>query len=110
VITHAHQDHVLFETLLQIRHRSRTSSVPRSGADSCKIHRSSLLLEHCGFRNVIEATEMEESNIGNVRITALPFFGEHADLDIRSKMAWLVNIGPHSMIFAADSAISSRAV
>jgi L-ascorbate metabolism protein UlaG (beta-lactamase superfamily) len=103
LITHAHQDHVLFETLLQIRHKIKNIVVPRSGGGQLQDPSIKLLLEHCGFRNVIEATEMEEVNIGNVRITALPFFGEHADLDIRSKMAWLVNIGPHSMIFAADS-------
>jgi hypothetical protein len=33
----------------------------------------------------------------------LPFFGEHADLDIQSKLAWLIRIGPYSLLFAADS-------
>ncbi len=44
-----------------------------------------------------------------VRITALLFFAEHADLDIRSKMAWLVKIDSHAMTFADDSCtIESR--
>lgn len=51
----------------------------------------------------IPRCKMEDIRAGGVRITALPFFGEHADLDIRSKTAWLVKIGPHAMIFAADS-------
>jgi L-ascorbate metabolism protein UlaG (beta-lactamase superfamily) len=46
---------------------------------------------------------MEEIRDGKVHITGLPFFGEHADLDIMTKMAWLVRIGLHSLLFAADS-------
>ncbi|HYM75982.1 MAG TPA: MBL fold metallo-hydrolase [Candidatus Dormibacteraeota bacterium] len=103
LITHNHQDHVLFETLLQIRHKVKNIVVPRSGGGQLQDPSIKLLLEQCGFRNVIEATEMENVRTGNVQITALPFFGEHADLDIRSKMAWLVKIGPHAMMFAADS-------
>jgi len=30
LITHSHQDHILFETLLQLRHRIRTVVVPRN--------------------------------------------------------------------------------
>jgi L-ascorbate metabolism protein UlaG (beta-lactamase superfamily) len=103
LITHNHQDHVLFETLLQIRHKVKNIVVPRSGGGQLQDPSLKLLLEHCGFRNVIEATEMEDFKTDKVQITALPFFGEHADLDIRSKMAWLVKIGPHAMMFAADS-------
>jgi L-ascorbate metabolism protein UlaG (beta-lactamase superfamily) len=103
LITHNHQDHVLFETLLQIRHKVKNIVVPRSGGGQLQDPSLKLLLEHCGFTNVIEATEMEDRKTGKVQITALPFFGEHADLDIRSKMAWLVKIGPHAMMFAADS-------
>lgn len=103
LITHDHQDHVLFETLLQIRHKVKNIVVPRSGGGQLADPSIKLLLEQCGFRNVIEIAEMENVTKGNVQITALPFFGEHADLDIRSKMAWLVKIGPHAMMFAADS-------
>jgi L-ascorbate metabolism protein UlaG (beta-lactamase superfamily) len=52
---------------------------------------------------VIEISEMQEIRNGAFTITGLPFFGEHADLDILSKMAWLVKIGPHTLLFAADS-------
>jgi L-ascorbate metabolism protein UlaG (beta-lactamase superfamily) len=103
LITHNHQDHVLIETLLQIRHKVKNIVVPRSGGGQLQDPSMKLLLEHIGFKNVIEATEMEEFKTRDVRIMALPFLGEHADLDIRSKTAWLVKIGPHAMIFAADS-------
>jgi L-ascorbate metabolism protein UlaG (beta-lactamase superfamily) len=103
LITHDHQDHILFETLLQIRHKVKNVVVPRNNRGHLQDPSLKLLLENCGFKNVIELNEMEEIRAGNVRITGLPFFGEHGDLDIHTKMAWLVNIGQHSMLFAADS-------
>jgi len=103
LITHDHQDHILFETLLQIRHKVKNIVVPRNNRGHLQDPSLKLLLENCGFKNVIELNELEEIRAGNVRITGLPFLGEHADLDIHTKMAWLVRIGPHSMLFAADS-------
>ena len=103
LITHNHQDHVLFETLLQIRHKVRNIVVPRNGGGHLQDPSLKLLLRSCGFKNVIEMSEMEEAQCGKVKITALPFLGEHADLDIKTKMAWLVRIEPHSLLFAADS-------
>jgi hypothetical protein len=47
--------------------------------------------------------EMETLEMGNVSITGLPFLGEHADLDIQTKMAYLCRLGEHSLLFAADS-------
>ncbi len=103
LITHNHQDHVLFETLLQIRHKVKNIVVPRNGGGHLQDPSLKLLLKNSGFKNVIEITEMEELRDGQVSITGLPFFGEHADLDIQSKMAWLVRVGPHALLFAADS-------
>jgi L-ascorbate metabolism protein UlaG (beta-lactamase superfamily) len=103
LITHDHQDHVLFETLLQIRHRVRNIVVPRNSGGHLQDPSLRLLLTNCGFKNVIEVTEMEELRDSRVSITGLPFFGEHADLEIQSKMAWLVRVGPHALLFAADS-------
>lgn len=103
LITHDHQDHILFETLLQIRHKVKNIVVPRNNRGHLQDPSLKLLFENCGFNNVIELNELEEIRAGNVRITGLPFLGEHADLDIHTKMAWLVSIGPHSMLFAADS-------
>ena len=36
-------------------------------------------------------------------LTALPFVGEHGDLDVRSKAAWLVKSANDTLLFAADS-------
>jgi L-ascorbate metabolism protein UlaG (beta-lactamase superfamily) len=103
LITHNHQDHIMFETILQLRHRIRCVVVPRSSGGSLQDPSLKLLLKRIGFRNVIELDEMETLDAERAAITGIPFLGEHADLDIRSKLAYLVRIGKHSMIFAADS-------
>ena len=56
LITHNHQDHVLFETLLQIRHKVKNIIVPRSGG-RLQDPSLKLLLQNCGFRNVIEMSK-----------------------------------------------------
>jgi L-ascorbate metabolism protein UlaG (beta-lactamase superfamily) len=103
LITHGHPDHVLFETLLQLRHKIKNILVPRNGDGHLQDPSLKLLLESCGFKNVIEINEMEEVRAGKISITGLPFMGEHADLSIKTKLAWLVKMGPHSLLFAADS-------
>jgi L-ascorbate metabolism protein UlaG (beta-lactamase superfamily) len=103
LITHNHQDHILFETLLQLRHKIGQIIVPRNGNGSLQDPSLKLLLNNCGFDNVVELTEMEELRYRDVRITGLPFIGEHADLAISTKMGWLLRIGTRSLLFVADS-------
>jgi L-ascorbate metabolism protein UlaG (beta-lactamase superfamily) len=103
VITHNHQDHVLFETLLQIRHKVKNIIVPTSGGGFLQDPSLKLILENIGCRNVIELDHMESVEFENGSITALPFLGEHSDLNIRCKAAHLVRIGNRSLLFAADS-------
>lgn len=103
LITHNHQDHVLFETLLQLRHRIGTLIVPRSSGGDLQDQSLRRILQEIGFRNVIELPEMDELHDKNVSITGIPFFGEHSDLDIRTKLAYLVRVNDHSLLFAADS-------
>jgi hypothetical protein len=62
-----------------------------------------LIFQTCGFKSVIELNDMETLPIEGGEIIALPFFGEHSDLDIKSKMAYMVRLGKHSLVFAADS-------
>jgi L-ascorbate metabolism protein UlaG (beta-lactamase superfamily) len=103
LITHNHQDHVLFETLLQIRHKVGHIVVPRNGGGKLQDPSLKLLLQHTGFSNVLELGELEEIESDGLVITGLPFLGEHADLDVRSKLAYLVRTPRHSLLFAADS-------
>jgi L-ascorbate metabolism protein UlaG (beta-lactamase superfamily) len=103
VITHNHQDHVLFETLLQIRHKVKNIVVPSSSGGFLQDPSLKLILKNIGCQNVIELDEMESVEWENGSITALPFFGEHSDLNIRCKAAHLVRVGNRSLLFAADS-------
>jgi hypothetical protein len=102
VLTHNHADHVLIETLLAIRHKVKCVAVPRSG-DSLVDPSLRLMLMEIGFENVVELSSLESVDIGDLKLTALPFLGEHGDLDIRTKAAWLVTIQGQNFLFAADS-------
>lgn len=103
LITHNHQDHILFETLLQLRHRIRNIVVPRNGGGALQDPSLKLLLKQCGFPNVIEVSEMEEIPFDRGSITAVPFLGEHGDLNVSTKSAYLLRVDRHSLLFAADS-------
>lgn len=102
VITHNHQDHVLLETLIQLRHRIGAVVVPRGGG-SLPDPSLKLVLKRIGFKNVIEIDELETIEIQGGTLTGVPFLGEHSDLDIRTKMTYLVRLGAGSALLAADS-------
>ncbi|HEV7396290.1 MAG TPA: MBL fold metallo-hydrolase [Pyrinomonadaceae bacterium] len=103
LITHSHQDHVMFESLLQLRHKVGNVVVPRSRGGSLEDPSLKMILNHLGFSNVIEIDEMEQLNIPGGTITGLPFLGEHCDLNIGSKMAHLISLKEKTFLFAADS-------
>jgi L-ascorbate metabolism protein UlaG (beta-lactamase superfamily) len=103
LITHAHQDHCMFETLLQLRHKIRNLIVPKSNSGSLSDPSVKLVLQHMGFENVREIDEMETIRVEDGSITALPFLGEHADLNVRSKSAYFIKLKGRSVVCAADS-------
>jgi L-ascorbate metabolism protein UlaG (beta-lactamase superfamily) len=104
LITHNHQDHVLLETLLQLRHKIKHVIVPSSGKGNLQDPSLKLMFKNIGFRNVIELDDMESVELNKCSITALPFLGEHSDLDVRSKMCIHVNLhNKYKVLFAADS-------
>lgn len=102
VLTHNHADHVLIETLLALRYRIDTIVVPACGGGLADPSLK-LMLESIGFKKVLELGPLGSVEVGDLKLTALPFLGEHGDLDIRSKAAWHVQVGKHSLLFAADS-------
>jgi len=103
LITHNHQDHILFETLLPLRHKIGKLVVPRSGNGSLQDPNLKLMFNALGFRNVVEIGEFDTVGSGNCQITGIPFIGEHSDLDIRTKLCHHVKIGKYTLLFAADS-------
>jgi len=102
LITHNHPDHVLVETLLAIRWRVKTVLVPASGG-SIVDPSLRLALQALGFLDVRSLEWLDTIFDGNLVIRSLPFLGEHADLDIRSKTAWSVTVENNQLLFAADS-------
>jgi L-ascorbate metabolism protein UlaG (beta-lactamase superfamily) len=103
LITHSHQDHVMFETLLQLRHKIGNVVIPRSRGGSMEDPSLRLIFNHLGFSNVIELDEMQQLDISGGSITGLPFLGEHCDLNIGSKIAHLIKLANKTFLFAADS-------
>jgi L-ascorbate metabolism protein UlaG (beta-lactamase superfamily) len=104
LITHNHQDHILFETLLQIRNRVKSIIVPRAGSGCLADPSLKLALENIGFSNVRELSEMETIDlVPGCQVAGVPFLGEHSDLAIATKLAYLVRVGDIQLMFAADS-------
>ena len=103
LLTHNHQDHVMFETLLQLRHKVKNVIVPRNNGGSLADPSLKLTLQSIGFKNVYEIDEMETVEVADGRINSLPFFGEHADLNVRAKTAFLLDLKGRTILCAADS-------
>ncbi|CDG82043.1 2-dehydro-3-deoxyphosphooctonate aldolase [Janthinobacterium agaricidamnosum NBRC 102515 = DSM 9628] len=103
LLTHNHQDHIVLESLLQLRHRIGTLIVPRSHAGFMQDPSIKLALQACGFERIIEVSEFDTLAVAGGEITALPFLGEHGDLHIASKAAFALKVAGKSMLFAADS-------
>jgi L-ascorbate metabolism protein UlaG (beta-lactamase superfamily) len=103
VITHGHADHLMFEPLLQLRHKVGTVVVPASNGGALADPSLKLMLQALGFKNVVALAELESIPLPDGAITGLPFIGEHADLNIQAKIAHLVQLKGRSMLMAADS-------
>ncbi|HEY6328599.1 MAG TPA: MBL fold metallo-hydrolase [Blastocatellia bacterium] len=103
LITHNHQDHCMFETLLQLRHKIGTVVVPRSIGGTLIDPSLKLVLQVIGFKNVRELDEVESIEVDGGAITGIPFLGEHADMNVRTKLAYAVQLDGKTALFVADS-------
>lgn len=103
LLTHAHQDHVMFETLLQIRHKVDTVVVPKNNPGALQDTALKLMLQQIGFQNVVELGELDHIAIPNGEIVGLPFLGEHGDLNIASKIGYLIQTNNKKVMCVADS-------
>lgn len=103
LLTHAHSDHIVFESLLQLRHKIKTVVVPRCRGGTLEDPSVKLILEHAGFKGVIEIDELESLSIPGGEITGVPFWGEHGDLNISSKIAYLIKLAGKAIMCVADS-------
>lgn len=105
LITHNHQDHILFETLVPLRHRIKNIIVPRTCSGRLEDPDLKLMFNTIGFKNVIAIDEMEKLHFADAAITGIPFTGEHSDMNILTKSCYLVQIGEIKLLFLADSRI-----
>ncbi|MEM9212758.1 MAG: thioester reductase domain-containing protein [Cyanobacteria bacterium P01_F01_bin.150] len=103
MITHNHQDHIMFESMLQLRHKVKNIIVPKSHKGSLIDPSLKTILNILGFDNVREIDELENVPFPQGEIVSLPVFGEHGDLNIGAKNAYMIRIGDRSIICAADS-------
>lgn len=104
LITHAHSDHLELETLLRLRHRIDRVLVPRASSRSLQDPSLRLALQAAGFPRVAEVGDLDAVEVPGGRIVAIPFLGEHCDLDIQGKSAWRIELAGRSVMLAADSA------
>jgi L-ascorbate metabolism protein UlaG (beta-lactamase superfamily) len=110
LITHNHQDHILFETLLPLRHRIKNLIVPRTCSGRLEDPDLELMFKAIGFDQVMSIDEMETLTFHDTRITGVPFMGEHADLNIRNKSCYVVEVADFKLLFLADSRVSEPAL
>ncbi|MCW3465949.1 MBL fold metallo-hydrolase [Chitinophaga nivalis] len=104
LITHGHHDHILMETMLQIRHKTKNIIVGKNIDGALQDPSLKLMLRHLGFKNIIELTDLEQvvSDSGIV-ITGVPFIGEHHDLHINSKLGYHIRLGEYTLLAVADA-------
>jgi L-ascorbate metabolism protein UlaG (beta-lactamase superfamily) len=102
VITHGHQDHIVLETLLQLRGRVGTVVVPRCSRGNLCDPSLALYLSHLGLP-VLEVDDFDEVAFPGGRVVATPFLGEHCDLDIRGKSTYWVELAGRTVFVGADS-------
>lgn len=103
VITHNHQDHLMFETLLQLRHKIGHIVFPANHGGALEDPSLNLTLKHVGFSSLIELREMDTISLEDGQILTLPFLGEHSDLNIQSKLSYCIQLKGKKFLFAADS-------
>jgi L-ascorbate metabolism protein UlaG (beta-lactamase superfamily) len=102
LVTHAHHDHFVFETLLRIRHKIGCLVVPKCSGIFYGDMSLNLMAKELGFMNVLEVEPLDSISVANGKIVAMPFLGEHNDLPF-AKSAYLVKAGSKQILFAADS-------
>lgn len=103
LLTHNHQDHVMLETLLQIRHRVGCVVVPNASTGSLQDPSLAIMLRAIGFSNVHPVDMLEEVAVPGGKILPIPFLGEHSDLRIDTKSGYAVTLEGRTIVLASDS-------
>lgn len=103
LITHNHQDHIMLETLLSLRYKIKNVIVPATTSGALQDPSLKLMFNAIGFNNVIEIRDLETLEFENLKISGIPFLGEHSDLNIHSKICYRIETDLVSALFVSDS-------
>ena len=103
VLTHNHQDHCSPEMLMQLRHRVGRVIVPRNNTGSLCDPSMKLILRRLGITRVDVLDAFDRIELPEGQLTALPFAGEHTDLDIHTKQTVFVSLKGRGILFLVDS-------
>jgi L-ascorbate metabolism protein UlaG (beta-lactamase superfamily) len=103
VLTHNHQDHCSPEMLMQLRHRVGRVIVPRNNTGSLCDPSMKLILRRLGITRVDVLDAFDRIELPEGQLTALPFAGEHTDLDIHTKQTAFVSLKGRGILFLVDS-------
>lgn len=102
-ITHNHHDHFSPEVFLQLRNRIRNVLIPRNTVGSVADASLKGILRSLGHPNVTVMDPLDRVTIPAGSITSLPFFGEHAALNVAAKHGMHVELKGRKLVFLADS-------
>jgi L-ascorbate metabolism protein UlaG (beta-lactamase superfamily) len=103
VISHGHHDHLVAETLIQLRQRIGCLIIPPCDRGNLADPSMRLMLQRLGFEKIVTLEQFSALPIFDGEILSVPFSGEHGDLDVASKHCILVRIVGQQILFMVDS-------
>jgi L-ascorbate metabolism protein UlaG (beta-lactamase superfamily) len=103
ILSHCHQDHFSPETLLQLRDRVGVVVIPPHNRGQLEDPSPEMMLRRLGYESVVTLPALARMSLPDGGITALPFSGEHADLDIHSKQCLLIELNGRRVGVFIDS-------
>lgn len=113
-VTHSHPDHFDLGTLLRLG-ADTPIFVPNVERESVLSVDMAFRLRQLGFRQVHPIDWFEETQVGSIRIVALPFYGEQPTVgkvlhpEVRNQgNTYLVEVGDQRLVLTADSGTDHR--
>lgn len=102
-LSHSHQDHLVLESLIQLRNRIGTVVIAPNAPGSLADPSVKLTLQSIGLHDVVTLDELEQLSVPGGEILSLPFPGEHCGLDVRSRHCAAITLKGRRFLFLVDS-------
>lgn len=103
LVSHGHQDHFTPEVLLQLRDRVGAVLIPPNNRGELADPSLRRMLEALGYSSVRTLEPLSPLEIPDGALTALPFSGEHSDLDVHAKQCAVVELKGRRICLFVDS-------